>query len=641
MAPLDFLSLFVSFCLFLAGVCVCARARVRARVSIVKDMEARAFRAAVASLSSAALRRLCSNKSGKHWQTLMGAFQDCDVDGAMISDCVDSVDSLHVLLRDQLGLELPKMIAVALHQILAKHTANQAQQDSKTRPHAKESDQVKAAPAAYSATPAEPGTPTTTAIHLRSGSRRYARVSLCVNVQEWGQPPVKIMLDICAQAKVATVQRVLLERMQKSLTTHAHLAHAGVPIYPSSAPPNWASLSFIHAVISNDPSNLTLANAAHHPLVVEGGCVDCSDLSLELPTKQLLPPILRIFDSAAIIGNGAFGLVYQGSLDDVHSQRPVAVKKFFMLENPSLYGLCDKTKVHAWINRELLPEINILARLTHPNVVRLRCVGLQDVFGVAVPGCIAMDLCDGGTLEKWIRFENVTDVCTVHFIRDLVAGMHYLHHQAQIVHRDLKPDNLFIKLSFRPTLVIGDVGCSKQADRALSLVSAAGAVAYRAPEALGGLASFASDVFSASLVAIELVTGKGVFEESNGDETKKQALVDEAQQTMECILSFADDSDLNIEAVDLLLRACTIADPTNRPTFQLIEAKCARGPADYLPMLPSTTTKASRQGGSAKHRDMQTKAETPDHKGMPEPEAEADAQARATAISNSKTLFAP
>ena len=117
------------------------------------------------------------------------------------------------------------------------------------------------------------------------------------------------------------------------------------------------------------------------------------------------------------------------------------------------------------VQRELLPEINTLLGLAHPNLVRLRCVGLRAsniILGVggngngngngnggagagagaaagkkgaaaaapqqqqqllSFPAYVAMDFCEDGTLRQWIDERRVSGVLAVVFLGDLVAGM--------------------------------------------------------------------------------------------------------------------------------------------------------------------------------------------------------------------------
>jgi len=252
-----------------------------------------------------------------------------------------------------------------------------------------------------------------------------------------------------------------------------------------------------------------------------------------------------------------------------------------MLVNPMMYGLVSGVAVRTWVERELLPEVNILADLAHKNVIRLRCVGLDTVSNAVVPAYVAMDLCSGGTLQQWIRHGSITDRLMVEFLCDLIDAMVYLHHDKKVVHGDIKPDNIFVhddERQQRPFLVLGDIGLAKQLNRSASLVSAAGAVAYRAPEACIDAAkcSQASDIYSVSLVAVELVTGRCVYSECNGDVAMATALVAEATARLSSTLEFCGDSWLSSEAAEMLLGVCTVQDPTARTSFRAIVATCPR-----------------------------------------------------------------
>jgi hypothetical protein len=170
----------------------------------------------------------------------------------------------------------------------------------------------------------------------------------------------------------------------------------------------------------------------------------------------------------------------------------------------------------------------------------------------------------------------------------------YLHADRHIVHRDLKPANIFVRLDAgrdgRSTLVVGDVGLAKVLAHTAAFVSFAGTPAYLAPEVaavgggLGGGAeacSLASDVFSASLVAVEMVTSECVYSACGpavpGDGRREQ-LVARAQARAKAVLAFAEDSRLTVEALGALLEACTRPVPSERVTFRDIDARC-RWPA--------------------------------------------------------------
>ena len=529
----------------------------------------------LADLTGEQLKALCASKSGKYWKKVLGAFADFDVDGELLSEHVHSVDALHSFLKQELQLHTPQQITKQLHKLLSKH-GGAADGAAGGGGGAAAGGGGGAAAGGGGGAPAAVGA-------------EQQRVSLCVRVQDTVSGAVtKITLDCDRTASVAAVQRRLLERMGKCLTTHVHLLHAGRRI-AAGAVPDWADFSVVHAVLREETTPLTLGNMAHHPITATHVVLESNqDAQPPRPEQQARAQgiTLRIFDNGVPMGNGAYGAVFKGVVDDGVVQQPVAVKKFHPLENPMMWGLGDAGVVGVWVNREMLPEVNLLAGLAHPNVVRLCCVGLGTVHGTTVPTYVAMDLCKGGTLEAWMHDDKVTDVYMPAFLRDIIDGMEYLHSK-RIIHRDLKPDNLLVQTGNRggerPRVVVADVGLAKKVTRTMAAVSAAGAVAYRAPEAMADASrcTTASDVYVTSLVAVELVTGTQVYTACHDDgddradaDAAKRALVEQAKAKMASILEFADDSGLTVEAANMLLEACTVGDPRTRPSFKSVVVEC-------------------------------------------------------------------
>ena len=121
---------------------------------------------------------------------------------------------------------------------------------------------------------------------------------------------------------------------------------------------------------------------------------------------------------------------------------------------------------------------------------------------------------------------------------------------------------------------------------------------YFAPELTGAAprCSMVSDVFSASLIVVEMVTRICVYVHAGdkaaaaaaavaGAEAKaaaraaatasaKAALVSQATERLQTILAFAQDSPLTLEAMQLLAQACTKDDPAGRCTFRDVQQLC-------------------------------------------------------------------
>ena len=555
-------------------------------------MDAAQLAAAIKDLTTEQVCALCSGKSGRHWQAVVSAFQDAGVDGDALSDFVETVDALKGYLCDELGLDVPKAIARQLRKILERYAVDggggpAAAAAPPPIPRNHDAAAVAAGPGGGGGGGGGGGhkAAVTVLTSVPAAAIADPQVALRVSVHNVAADnaggTTNVTLDVIASAPVPLVKRRLLQKMSKPLTTGVTLTHAGRQIVAGAPHVEWSVLSIVHAAVRGESSApLTIDNAAHHPLAAGNVVLDKDGRGGGAHRSSLT---LQVHDAGVPMGNGVFGAVFNGTVIDGRLKMPVAVKKFFMLENPMLYGFADAAAVEEWANRDLLPEVNVLAGLAHKNVVQLRCVGLGTVHGLTVPAYVAMDLCTGGTLESWMRDGKLTNAHVVPFLCDLIDGMAYLHHVKRLVHRDLKPDNLFVQLGHttgRPVLVVGDVGLAKQVMRTMSLVSAAGAVAYRAPEAMVDIShcSSASDVFTASLVAVELVTGRQVYQTCQSDAAAKQALVQTAKTKVIALLHFAEDSPLSVAAANNLLDACTVVDPGARPSFKSMVGKYKRQP---------------------------------------------------------------
>ena len=106
----------------------------------------------------------------------------------------------------------------------------------------------------------------------------------------------------------------------------------------------------------------------------------------------------------------------------------------------------------------------------------------------------------------------------------------------------------------------------------------------------------ASDVFSASLIVVEMVTGVCVYVHA-GEKAEtaaeveaeprakataraeaaahaKAALASQATERLRAVLAFAQDSPLTLEAMQTLAQACTKDDPADRCSFRDVQQLC-------------------------------------------------------------------
>ena len=127
---------------------------------------------------------------------------------------------------------------------------------------------------------------------------------------------------------------------------------------------------------------------------------------------------------------------------------------------------------------DVMREIAIMRRLNHPNVVKLYEV-INDPSEDRL--FLVMEYMENGAVQRDSRtLEALPEATVKKYLRDIVAGLDYLHAQ-RVIHRDLKHENLLVAAD--GTFKISDFGVSHAyAGDDDTLQQSAGSPAFLAPE---------------------------------------------------------------------------------------------------------------------------------------------------------------
>ncbi|KAG6763249.1 hypothetical protein POTOM_033789 [Populus tomentosa] len=271
----------------------------------------------------------------------------------------------------------------------------------------------------------------------------------------------------------------------------------------------------------------------------------------KFPNGQILPaPNLRIFSFAelkvatrnfkpdTLLGEGGFGQVYKGWLDEkapgrIGSGTIIAVKR---LKSESLQGF-----------EEWQSEVNFLGRLSHPHLVRLigYCWEVKElllVYEFMQKGSLENHLFGRGSAVQPLPWDTRLKIAI-----GAARGLAFLHtSDKQVIYRDFKASNILLDGAY--TAKLSDFGLAKlgpSASQSHVTTRVMGTYGYAAPEYVAtgnplGLQLVSagrlfcgptqwhlyvkSDVYGFGVVLVEILTGLRALDTSRPSE--RQSLVD-------------------------------------------------------------------------------------------------------------------
>jgi len=177
--------------------------------------------------------------------------------------------------------------------------------------------------------------------------------------------------------------------------------------------------------------------------------------------------------------------------------------------------ICKKKAPKDFITKFMPRELDIIKKLDHDNVIRLK-----SVFEFESRVFIFMELADNGDLLSYIkRHGSQSNVDAKRLFSDICSGISYCH-SIDIVHRDLKCENLLMTKDNR--VKVADFGFARYCTdpttgrRVLSRTYC-GSAAYAAPEILKGNPYNPKmyDVWSMGCVLFIIVCASMPFDDSN------------------------------------------------------------------------------------------------------------------------------
>ncbi|KAK3148212.1 hypothetical protein QOZ80_3BG0292190 [Eleusine coracana subsp. coracana] len=236
------------------------------------------------------------------------------------------------------------------------------------------------------------------------------------------------------------------------------------------------------------------------------GMVSPEDLSLSLAGSNLhvftiadLRAATRGFSMTNFIGEGGFGPVYKGYVDDKLkpglTAQPVAVK---LLDLEGGQG-----------HTEWLTEVFFLGQLRHPHLVKLIGYCYEDEHRLLV-----YEFMTRGSLEKHLFRKYAASLPWSTRLKIAIGaakGLAFLHEaEKPVIYRDFKTSNILLDSDYKAKL--SDFGLAKdgpEEDETHVSTRVMGTQGYAAPEyIMTGHLTAKSDVYGFGVVLLELLTGR-------------------------------------------------------------------------------------------------------------------------------------
>nr|XP_043628157.1 probable serine/threonine-protein kinase PBL15 [Erigeron canadensis] len=283
-----------------------------------------------------------------------------------------------------------------------------------------------------------------------------------------------------------------------------------------------------------------------------------------------LRAITQNFSSNFLLGEGGFGTVHKGYVDDnmrsgLKSQA-VAVK---LLDIEGLQG-----------HREWLAEVIFLGQLRHPNLVKLIGYCCEEEERLLV-----YEFMPRGSLENHL-FKRIS-VCLPWGNRLKIAigaakGLAFLHGADKpVIYRDFKTSNILLDSDFNAKL--SDFGLATMGPEGSNThvtTRVMGTYGYAAPEYVNtGHLTTKSDIYSFGVVLLELLTGKRAMDKTRPK--SEQYLVDwvkpylTSSRRLRCIIDTRLAGQYSVRGTKemaLLALYCVSLNPKDRPKMtEIIE----------------------------------------------------------------------
>lgn len=232
------------------------------------------------------------------------------------------------------------------------------------------------------------------------------------------------------------------------------------------------------------------------------------------PTKkkksQALPPgeVLGHYRILEKLGQGGFGITYLAE----HTQ---TAQRVVLKENlPQSFAVRDKQTLMVeaadednaqdfqWATQRFLDEARLLARLEHPNIVKV-----TEAFESLGTAYYVMQYVGGTDMGKMAPSpQDISESWLSPILRTLLHALDYLHSQ-NLLHRDIKPSNILLTDQATPILI--DFGSARAmvSERSATMLESPGYSPIEQVQSVGKVGAW-TDLYALGAACYRLIIGE-------------------------------------------------------------------------------------------------------------------------------------
>ena len=246
------------------------------------------------------------------------------------------------------------------------------------------------------------------------------------------------------------------------------------------------------------------------------------------------------------LGEGAYGVIYQGEMKKEDKVVKVAVKRNFRDEE--IFGIAS------------LREMSFLNYFSHPCIVKLEQVSKGDPFNSKMPGGamspipggrrhdmtedshhFIMEFSEGDLSDYYMKCKDYYHLQVI--MCQILLGMEFIHAK-NVIHRDLKPDNVLVSIGEDglPYSKIIDFGLTSHNTNYRPSTPGVVTYCYRAPEICCKYENYdtSSDMWSIGCMFYEIFKKEPLV--LVDDSILENERKDESQETFKKLINYVDEN---------------------------------------------------------------------------------------------------